>query len=336
MNNNNADNEQAIFGCTSLKINDKQGNTYHGRTLEYSSDLKFNIAYYPKDTLLTHKAPDNKTEGLQYKTKYELLMLTSPADATTQAPVEGVNSAGLSASMNMKRDSQLPELRPDQYPKSLHWGFLTEWALSVCGSVQEVKEKVKDLTLWTNGAPSFLSSFHHIFYDTTGACVVIENNNEQLFVIDNPTGVLTNGPEFPWHLTNLNNFSHLTNVDIVTGKLGGLNLSQPDAGIATALLPSSDTSVGRFVRAVFYTSFVQIADTPQEAMIELSHIMNKFDRPKNMTKSDKNSSEYTEWTSLTDIQKKELYVRSYYSLNYAKYTLEEFSKEGEKVIIPII
>lgn len=80
-------------------------------------------------------------------------------------------------------------------------------------------------------------------------------------------------------LANLENYTHLTNIDVSTStKLGGLNLKQPDSGISSATLPSSETSVDRFVRAVLYSSSVLNAKSSDRAIIELSHIMNKFDR----------------------------------------------------------
>jgi penicillin V acylase-like amidase (Ntn superfamily) len=58
-----------------------------------------------------------------------------------------------------------------------------------------------------------------------------------------------------------------------------LKLSAPDSGDALANLPSSQIAAGRFVRAVFYTQFVRKADSPDEAVITLRHIMNNFNRP---------------------------------------------------------
>ena len=344
--NNTNEKKKVPFGCTSLRIKDKQGNVYHGRTMEYSQDLPFNLTYYPVGNSFSYNAPDNKTKGLSYKNKYEMLVITFPESEIVHAPVEGVNSAGLSGSLNMKPGSNLPVLTQSQYSTSLNWALLIEWALSNCGSVQEIKSKINDISLWTEGLPVYsLSNFHFIFYDNTGDCIVVEASDDKLHVIDNPTGVLTNAPDFNWHLTNLNNYTQLTNIDAnVSTKLGNLKLQQPDTGIAVSALPSSDTSVGRFVRAVFYTSYALLGETPESAMIQLSHIMNKFDRPKNMTVSTvgeegeptKPQSEYSEWTALTNLLNREMYIRSYYDFNYKIYSIKDFSKEKKKVVIPIV
>ncbi|EBF0843318.1 linear amide C-N hydrolase [Salmonella enterica subsp. enterica] len=45
---------------------------------------------------------------------------------------------------------------------------------------------------------------------------------------------MTNGPEFKWHLTNLNNYTQLTNEDSSAGTLGNIKISQPDSGIAVS------------------------------------------------------------------------------------------------------
>lgn len=340
---NKISNSKLAFGCTSLRTKDKQGNIYHGRTLEYSTDSVTQVIYYPVGSLFSHKAPDCKSEGLAYKTQYELLFVSTPANDGISIPLEGINSEGLSASLNMKTDSDLPELTTDMFATSLHWAFLIEWALSNCKSVEEIKSYIQNISIWTGDQLGYPATNHFIFYDTTGACLVVEISNNKLHLIDNTTGVMTNGPEFSWHLTNLNNYTFLTNEDISESTLGGLHIKQPDTGIAASLLPSSDTAVGRFIRAVFYTTFAQIEDTPQKAMIELSHIMNKFDRPKNITRSTSgeggdigSSSEYTVWTSLTNLQAKEIYIRTYYELDYKKYTMQELAKLKKIVIIDIL
>ena len=52
-------------------------------------------------------------------------------------------------------------------------------------------------------------------------------------VYDNPVGLMTNSPRFDWHLTNLNNYTYLSNIDQSTNTFGSLQANQPDSGIAT-------------------------------------------------------------------------------------------------------
>lgn len=151
---------------------------------------------------------------------------------------------------------------------------------------------------------------------------------------------MTNGPDFPWHLKNLNNYSQLTNVDRSSAKLGNIQVTQPDSGIASADLPSSDTSVGRFVRAVYYSSYAIKGDSPEESMNTLAHIMNRFDRTKNITvdvmgesqsASKVPQSEYTVWTSMSDLSNGIMSVRGYNDINYSEYSLAQFKDSSKPV-----
>ena len=48
---------------------------------------------------------------------------------------------------------------------------------------------------------------HYILFDKTGVGLVIEYLNGVQDVYDNSVGVVTNEPDFPWHLKNLNNYA---------------------------------------------------------------------------------------------------------------------------------
>lgn len=126
----------------------------------------------------------------------------------------------------------------------------------------------------------------------------------------------------------------------------GQSFQQPDSGIATVALPSSNTSVGRFVRAAYYSQFAEKVSNPDQALNTLAHIMNNFDRPRGITidKSSEKSiagipipevagepgytSEYTSWTTLTDIKRKQMHVRTYAEMNYIIFDLNELAKSN--------
>lgn len=275
----------ASQACTTLAIQDKQGDIFHGRTLEYMQDLPSWLTYYPAGTQFDKKAPDGK-QGVSYQAKYPILAITSTiTDGDSRDILEGMNSAGLSFSENMIMDAQLPPLPADEYKQAIPVTSLGEWALARFATVGEVKQAVKEGKFWSPELHRFgdlKSPFHYAFYDKKGGSIVVEVENGKIHVYDNPTRVMTNGPAFPWHLTNLNNYTQLTNVDRSSGTLGGIKVMQPDSGIAIADLPSSDTSVSRFVRGVYYTTYAPQATSAHEAMNTLAHIMSRFDRPKNV------------------------------------------------------
>ncbi|EDM3692330.1 linear amide C-N hydrolase [Salmonella enterica subsp. enterica serovar Infantis] len=331
--------------CTTLAIMDKQGEVFHGRTLEYMQDLPSWLTYYPTGTVFRKTTPDGR-QGMDYVSRYAVLAITSPiTDGDSRDVLEGINSAGLSFSENMIMNSDLAPVPTAEYKKALPVTSLGEWALARFSSVDEVEAAVKDGMFWSpilKRFGSLKSPFHYAFYDKKGGSIVVEVADGTLHVYDNPTRVMTNGPEFPWHLTNLNNYSHLTNVDRSAGMLGNIKVVQPDSGIAISALPSSDTSVARFIRGVYYTTYAQQANSASEALNTLAHIMSRFDRPKNITTdttggegegndTGKPVSEYTVWTTLSDLSHGDMFVRGYNDINYTKYSLSQFSEMKKPV-----
>ncbi|MBE5253476.1 linear amide C-N hydrolase [Mixta mediterraneensis] len=342
----------ASEACTTLAITDQKGDIFHGRTLEYSQESPYWMTYYPVGMSFVKKAPNGES-GMQYSSKYAMLAITSTlTDISEKDVVEGMNSAGLSFSVNMINNADLATLPEEHYKDALPVTSLGEWALARFATVEEVAEAVKNGWFWSPTLSPTLSAsgnqqapFHYAFYDKKGGSIVVEASNGKLHVYGNPTRVMTNGPEFPWHLTNLNNYTHLINEDHTSNTLGNIKITQPDSGIAVAALPSSDTSVGRFVRGVYYTTYAQKVSTSSEAVNTLAHIMNRFDRPKNITvykldseseKKSKTVSEFTVWTALSDLSRGELYVRTYNDINYSKYSLSQYKEMKEPVFKKIM
>ncbi|XPD84189.1 linear amide C-N hydrolase [Proteus mirabilis] len=310
------ENNRHPFACTTLAITDKKKRVYHGRTMEFSSDEPTSIlAYYPQGHTFQQNAPDG-TPGLKYSVKYPFMAITAPINLSgTKDVLEGVNSQGLSFSLNMLPNSKLDDLDPQYYASSVPIAAIGEWALGQYATVKELKEIIPQTHFWSQKLlllRNLPSPFHYAFYDKTGDCIVVEVSDGKLHIYDNPTYCMTNGPIFPWHLTNLNNYTHLSNINVSSSTLGRIKINQPDSGIALATLPSSDTSVDRFIRAVYYSTYYHKVSDPDKQLIELAHIMNRFDRPKdatidpllgNDTLTKLHTSEFSVWTALTDLER---------------------------------
>lgn len=341
----------APFACTTLIVKDLNNNVYHGRGMELTfGEGLSSLTYYPKGFIFQHLAPD-QSKGLQYTAKYAILAVTTPISAfDPKCAMEGFNDAGLAFSLNMMPAPPLQELTADQYPNAVPYASFGEWALANFANVADLKVGVTQNVIFWSEELAMLGGlktpFHFAVYDKDGGSIVVEVKNGALIIYDNPTGVMTNGPEFPWHIANLNNYSHMNNIETTVNKVGDITLRQPDSGISTAVLPSSATSVGRFVKAFYYSSYANSVSDPDLQIVELGHVMNNFDRPKNITKEltsaaqdgtpEKYMTEFTLWTVLTDLTRGLLYIRLYDDLNYQKFTFDQFKDKTEEVSVPLI
>ncbi|MFM7437904.1 MAG: linear amide C-N hydrolase, partial [Snowella sp.] len=252
--------------------------------------------------------------------------------------IHGLNESGLNFGANTFTLTQGLPIEEAQFPSSLALSDIGSWALGQFKTVAEVKAGLNQQLVYCTPLAILHSSttpLHCAFYDETGASIVLEYFQGKQCIYDNPVGVMTNGPEFSWHLTNLNNYTHLSNIDFNQATFNSLEANQPDSGIATSIIPSSNTSVGRFIKAVYYSQFALKAKTPDEAVYLLSHVLNNFDRPLNITvdppnpdeplPEGKGDSEFTVWTALSDLTRRKFFVRSYLELNYQHFDLNELS-----------
>ena len=350
--------------CTSLIYRDAADKVYLGRTLELTTELPYQIVFFPK--ALAYKSHIEGHPSLQFTGKYSFIGITMPGRMpSAEQPLtyldlkslEGMNDQGMTFSLLSYPAAGGKHQAVETTTAVLSASDLGSWALSQFATVNEVKAALEQqpvllepLTL-LGGVES---PFHYVVHDASGASLVIEFNLGKMSLYDNPVGVMTNGPDFPWHLTNLNNYTFLSNVDRSSARFGDYQAVQPDSGIATAGLPASNTSVGRFVRAAYYAQYTEKAATPDEAVHALAHIMNNFDRPRGATidypeeggghlevaglsqgSNEAYATEFTSWTNLSDLDRKLFHVRTYGSLNYSSFDLGALSQETGVKVLPL-
>ncbi|CAH1657094.1 MULTISPECIES: linear amide C-N hydrolase [unclassified Chelatococcus] len=350
--------------CTSLSYRDVSGKVYFGRTLELTVELPYEIVWFP-----IGYSTISQIEGaapISFKARHGVLAVTMPCRLpSADKPIgfadlkvlEGMNDAGLTFSLLSYPAAGGGHRSVVATQSVLGASDLGAWVLGQFANVADVKAALADQPVVVQPLAilgGVESPFHYVVHDATGAALVIEFNRGEMSVYDNPVGVMTNGPEFPWHLTNLNNYTFLSNVDTSVANFGGYKAVQPDSGIATAGLPASNTSVGRFVRAAYYAQHTEKAATPDAAVGTLAHILNTFDRARGVTidypreggshleveglKEEAAASyatEFTSWTSLSDLDRKLFFIRDYTGLNFTRFNLMTLAGLDQPRVIPL-
>lgn len=350
--------------CTSLIYTDTSGNVYSGRTLELTVDLPYQIAWFPAGFVTTSQVEG--AAALTFSARHGILAVTMPSRVpTTEQPlgfadlkvVEGMNEAGLTFSLLSFPAAGGGHHAVAKTQAVLGASDLGAWVLGQFASVAQVKAALAELPVMVQPLAmlgGLESPFHYVVHDIHGAALVIEFNHGEMSVHDNPVGVMTNGPEFTWHLTNLNNYTFLSNVDGPGARFGGYQAMQPGSGIATVGLPASNTSVGRFVRAAYYAQFAEKASTPETAISALAHIMNNFDRPRGISvdypeaglkhlkvvgqegeKGVAYATEFTTWTSLSDLAGRRFFIRHYARLGYACFDIGRLAGMAQPHVLPL-
>jgi choloylglycine hydrolase len=340
------------FACTVLAIKDANGNVYQARTNEFAGQQPDDVTFWPAGTRMESATPDGR-QGKTFNTKYGILAVTLKKlvpGAKQDSIHEGVNDQGMTITTNAMIND-LPLVVSTSPDKILAVTDLGVWALGNYQNVTEVKQAIenKEVEFWLPQIPSmanFKAPVHFALYDKVGGNIVIEFAGGKTAVYDNPAYVMTNDPPLPWHLTNLNNYAYLSNIDKNTGQFNSLKVAASDSGGNMAGLPGLETSVGRFVKAAYYSNFVQKAKTPDQAVKTLSHVINNFDRPIDISAdkpgtaskaeafaANKLSSESTYFTVMNDLSRNYFYLRTINSINFAKFDVRKLSSSVKQTTV---
>lgn len=332
------------YACTVLSISDANGNIYQGRTNEYPGMQPDELTYFPAGTLIESVTPDGE-KGMSFKTKYAIFGATLKGmtpNAKQDTIHEAVNDQGMSFTTNaFTRNGQFKiTMPPEKVLSVVDYGA---WVLGNFKTTDEVKKAIEngEVNVWLPNIESMwnlLAPVHFAVYDKSGGAIVIEFVGGETQVYDNTVRVMTNDPPFPWHLDHMNNYARLTNVDKNSGQFQGLKVQAPDSGGALAGLPSSNTSPDRFVKAAYYSNYALKASSPEEAIQTLSHVMNNFDRPLDITidepsntsggesvQSKAATSEATYFTVMNDLSQNHFYIRTIKQINYVRFDVGELA-----------
>ena len=344
--------------CTALTYFDSSSRPYVGRTLEFPVLLPSQLGFVPPGTSFTSQVPGK--DPVAWTSKHGFIGVGTPgqvpAPGVPLSPssllvFDGMNDAGLVVNFNAYPDTgETPDAGGPV--AVLEAADLGTWLLGNFSTVSAARtalaaQPINATRIGILGNLPF--PLHVLLTDATGQSVTIEGKGGTFHVFDNPVHVMTNGPSFDWHLTNMQNWTHLDNTDHGSATFGSLAVSQPDSGIATAALPASNTSVGRFVRSVYYGTFVEKVADPDAAVTTLSAIVNNFDRPRGATIDPPASggegmkipgvtgisTEYTTNSFLADTARTRYYVRDYTALNWSVVDLARLSGITGLRLIPL-
>ena len=300
--------------CTGITLKSKDGQTVVARTIEWGgSDLNSQYVIVPRGYKQQSFLPGGATDGMTFTARHGYVGLSVEQE---QFVAEGLNEAGLSAGLfYFPAYGQYESYDPAEKATTLADLQLAAYILGECATIEEVKEAVKRVHVVQIDPRA--STVHWRFTDPTGRQVVLEIvEGGQLRFYENPLGVLTNSPDLPWHLTNLNNYVNLFPGSAPSQKLGSVELRQFGAGSGFLGLPGDVTPPSRFVRAAFYQATAPQQATSEKAVLQGFQILNNFDIPVGIEFADgkvpTDIPSATQWTSATDMTGRRIYFRTMY------------------------
>ncbi len=312
--------------CTVFRLKAGDGSLVVGRSMEFAVDLKYDAVVVPRNKAYVSPGPGGKA-GLPWKTRYGYAGIAS--FGLEYGLSDGMNEQGLAAAtLWFEADMKWQEVAPDQEPRALAQAMVVDWILGNFSSVDEVKREILNVRVFGYRYPDtkMAPTVHYIVYDAQGGCIVIEYEDGLCHIYDNPLGIMTNAPRFPWQLTNLRQYVGMRSEMPEPYRLSGVTFRPTGHGSGMFGLPGDLTPPSRFVRLAALTRFAdQQPDAPRTLNLA-QHIINTFDIPLGLvtdTLPDKKTvlKESTQWVTFRDLTNRVLYFRTYDNLTLRKIDL---------------
>lgn len=327
--------------CTSLALKAEDGAIVYGRTMEWGAfDLNSRVSIIPRGYEFHGHTPDGKP-GLIWKARYGLVGLDAlEKDIIT----DGMNEKGLVVgALYIPGFVEFQPYNTDQANISISPSEFINYVLAEYATVDEVREGLKNIRVVPvpepalNGPPPL----HWTVIDKNGEAIVVEYIKGELTIFDNPLRVMTNSPNFDWHMTNLRNYINLSAVALPTMKIEDLDFAPIGAGSGMIGLPGDFTPPSRFVRAVAYTQTARKTPDGDETVYEVFRIMDNFNLPLGSAEGPDANPELlkgmrssTIWTTAYDTRNLKFYYHTQNNrrVRMLRLTQIDFSKNPDTIV----
>ncbi len=322
--------------CTVFRLKANDGSIIVGRSMEFAVDMKYDVIVVPRNKAYVSPAPDGK-DGLSWKTRYGYVGIGS--FGMEYGLSDGINEKGLAVGLLwFESDMKWQDVTPRERKRALAQIMVGDWILGNFVSVDDVKREIQKLKVfkYTDPKTKISPSVHFIVYDANGGCIVIEYEDGMCNIYDNPLGIMTNAPRFPWQLTNLRQYVGMSSEMPGSYQLSGLTFSTTGHGSGMFGLPGDLTPPSRFVRLAVLTRFSDIQPDAERTLNLAQHVINTFEIPFGLvtdTMPDKKTilKESTQWVTFRDLTKRILYFKTYDNQNLRKIDMNKIDFSGTSV-----
>lgn len=268
------------WGCTGIMLTGDDDSIIRARTAEWGPfDLETKINIIPRGfTYNAGEMPDGR-QGASWKGRFGMVGISMLDHG---APADGINEAGLTAGLfYLPGFTEYQEYRPELADNTIPGDLLASYTLSMFETVEEVRAGLEQVRVVgvVDETLGFPFPFHLLVADRFGGRIVVEYIDGELTIFEAPLGVITNSPNYDWHMTNLNNYVNLSAIGLPEVEASGVTFAPLGAGSGMIGLPGDFTPPSRFVRAVAFSQTARKTTGGYDTVREAFRILDNFNIP---------------------------------------------------------
>jgi len=315
--------------CTSIAM--KTTDFYFGRNLDLEYSFGERIVITPRQYPLSFRKAGSM------KKHYAMIGMAAIAE-NYPLYAEACNEMGLCiAGLNFPENAFYPrngeknkvEISPFELPL---------WVLSQCGNSKQAKELLQKTQLidLPFGKDMPLTPLHWHIADDQGS-IVLESTREGMMIYDNPAGVLTNNPPFPFQRENLRQYLNLTVHYPESRWDHAMGLSPFGVGMGTIGLPGDYSPASRFVRAAFLRWNSRGEDGEKGSVGRFFHLLSGVAMMDGIVETKDGKFEKTSYSCCMNASRGIYYYTSYENRQITGIDMQKENLEsGEMKIYPLL
>lgn len=272
---------RAAEPCTRAVYLGPNNMTVTGRTMDWREQMPTNLWLLPRGI---PRVSCDKGQHLNWTSKYGSVVAVSYDIGTS----EGMNEKGLVAQLLYLTETRYDRSGKDDRPV-MGMSIWCQWVLDNFATVSEAVAEMKKDSFRID-APNMpggqASTMHMAISDSTGNSAIIEYLDGKISIHEGRQyQVLTNSPAYDRQLAILDYWK----------PIGGLNM-----------MPGTNKSSDRFVRASFYINAVEQTSDSKTAVAAVFSVMRSVSVPLGISTPDQPNNSSTRWRSVSD-QKNRVY-----------------------------
>ena len=262
-------------------------------------------------------------DGHRAATRYTYMGMGCSQAHTVMA--DGVNEHGLCGATQYIQDGAVYQKADgEEGQEAVAAVELLSYLLSSCRNVAEVTERLRQIRVVGQVDPVFdsVSPLHHMFVDRDGNCIVVEYTDRGPDIMENPVGVMTNNPEFRWHLTNLKMQSGTVPYSLYETKdPKKMTIRSRSLTAQPIPQPGDFSSPSRFIRGASLTSMIDGKFSGLEAVITGIRVLEAMSVPRG-TYFLGGREQYTRYLALLSPDEPGYYFKTYHDGDLKRICLE--------------
>ena len=209
------------------------------------------------------------------------------------------------------------------------------WLLGQAGSVEEIKELLKDCNLvnvpFSEELP--LTPMHWMISDKEQS-ITVETLESGMKVYDNPVGVLTNNPPFDMQMFALRDYMSLHINQVENTAFPGLDLEPYSRGFGGLGLPGDLSSKSRFIKATF-TKMNSLSEKEGD-LSQFFHILDSVCQQRGLVHMGDGKYEITIYSSCCDLDTGVYYYKTYDCSQIKAVRMRSVDLDGSEITVSLI